>query len=896
MTDHHPPRPLPGTTTGRARAAGRSAAAAAADPEAAAAWQALQPVIQQFCATLPRPDEARDRYYGGLAAEAQKLTDLGLTVITVISEQQNPQRWPVKKKNCRPNYRKPAYTGKNPSDWRGPDQPRLLSHEKPPTLRRTLAAIAIAAEHWLPIGLAVIPSTTVVAIDFDAKNYDGGRAELDADVDRLLAAHPALQQTRRERTPSGGQHIYIRVADGMASWSNGCGGHYCNFAITPDGPHRGEVLAGTRVCVTAPTEDDYELVEPAWAYTIAEVASLDAIGIIPKTRRGKAPRKSGILLDNPSPSPATTGVIEVPQLRDLLGRMARDVLNGGMPYGDDDRSANLTGFLRELHSCLNWLQHQGHPYSGNADALIHQAVAALGIEDKADRVIATVNPTDCWASDPNRFASQYAHYTRSAAPPTTTTVGSQQQGGGQQPDDATRNAAAEHLAAAATTIDLADVLHPWLAERLTARARSFPLHPLWLLAPALTATSAIVGIRAKVTVKRGWTEPLIFWTGNVVEASTLKTAAAGVFQGPLTRIEIDDRKAHRDAVKARQEGDPEPPPPIRRLAMDATYEAIASMAAAPQNHGIASFQDELSGWFANLRRDCSATARAGWLQLWSGQPILIDRKTTEPVFAARCAVSLFGNVQPSKLAQMMATTGDGAESAGDGLWARFLWVRPPHVPFRYVEDDVDISSDIRSLLERLNSTPAGTDDDDQPLLIQLDTEARAALAPWWEAWAAEQLCSAPGSAAFLGKLRGYSVRLAGLLALLDVACDALPSRVQLIGMEQLQSHGNGWRMAATADHADRAIRLCLFFLAQFDALQSEIGHGDLPAEVAQLVARARGHGQPVSLRQVMRWKLPHREATSEDALMWLRETVVGTYGIGQVDQGGRQDSWQWRAS
>jgi hypothetical protein len=467
---------------------------------------------------------------------------------------------------------------------------------------------------------------------------------------------------------------------------------------------------------------------------------------------------------------------------------------------------------------------------------------------------------------------------------------------GGDPDAAARDAAAEHMAAAATTIDLGDVFHPWLAERLTARARSFPLHPLWLLAPALTATSAIVGTRAKVMVKRGWTEPLIFWTGNVVEASTLKTAAAGVFQGPLTRIEIDDRRAHRDAVKAQQEGDPDPPPPVRRLAMDATYEAIAAMAAAPQNHGIASFQDELSGWFANLRRDCSATARAGWLQLWSGQPILIDRKTSEPVFAARCAVSLFGNVQPSKLAQMMAATGDGAESAGDGLWARFLWVRPPHVPFRYVEDDADIAADIRALLERLNSTPAGTDDDDQPLLIQLNTEARAALAPWWEAWAQEQLCSPPGRAAFMGKLRGYSVRLAGLLALLDVACDAIPSRVQLTGMEQLHSHGNGWCMTAAADHVARAIRLCLFFLAQFDALQSEIGHGELPAEVAQLVARARDHGEPVSVRQVVKWKLPHRDATSAEATSWLRDVVVGTYAIGQMGTGQRRDQTIWRLS
>jgi len=464
-----------------------------------------------------------------------------------------------------------------------------------------------------------------------------------------------------------------------------------------------------------------------------------------------------------------------------------------------------------------------------------------------------------------------------------------------QGGDAARSAGAEHLAAANSVVDLAQILHPWLADRLKARAASFPLHPLWLLAPALTATSSIVGTRARVVVKRGWSEPLIFWTGNVVEASTLKTSAAGVFQGPLTRIEIAARTAHREAVKARQEDDPELPPPVRRLAMDATYEAVAVLAAAPQNHGIASFQDELSGWFANLRRECSATARSGWLQLWSGQPIVIDRKTSEPVFAPRCAVSLFGNVQPSKLAQMMAATGDGAESAGDGLWSRFLWVRPPHTPFQYVTDDADISDDIRVLLERLNTTPSGTDEE-LPLAICLCQQAIAAMAPWWETWAQEQHCSAPGRAAFLGKLRGYSVRLTGLLALLDVACEAVPSSVQLTGMPQLRSTANNWQMDATADHADRAIRLSIFFLDQFDALQAEIGHGDLPAEVAQLISRARDSGQPVSIRQVVRWKLPHRDATSDQALTWLREVVVGRYGMGQLDRGQRKDQIVWQLS
>ena len=56
----------------------------------------------------------------------------------------------------------------------------------------------------------------------------------------------------------------------MASWRTGAGKLHCNFTTVPGGEHRGEVLAGTRVCVCAPTRNDsgiYELVNPEYAYS-----------------------------------------------------------------------------------------------------------------------------------------------------------------------------------------------------------------------------------------------------------------------------------------------------------------------------------------------------------------------------------------------------------------------------------------------------------------------------------------------------------------------------------------------------------------------------------------------------------------------------------------------------
>ena len=111
----------------------------------------------------------------------------------------------------------PAITGKNPSFWRADGKPQLISHARPVKPEVVLERIAIAERQGKEIGLAVIPSTEVVSIDFDTKHY-GSAQELEEDCMALVTRYPVLAGTRMERTPSGGVHIYVRVTDRMASW------------------------------------------------------------------------------------------------------------------------------------------------------------------------------------------------------------------------------------------------------------------------------------------------------------------------------------------------------------------------------------------------------------------------------------------------------------------------------------------------------------------------------------------------------------------------------------------------------------------------------------------------------------------------------------------------------
>jgi hypothetical protein len=344
-------------------------------------------------------------YYGAIKAEATALASLGLPLITVIAQELDAERWPAKSpgKDGKP---KPAYTGKNPSHWLAADEPRLLSHTRPQTIEALHAAVDRAEALGQPIGLAVVPSTTVVVVDLDRKDFSSDQA-MEAAYQGMLAAYPELAFTRTERTPGGGLHLYLKVADGMQSWRNPVGsGHYCQFTTDGSGDHHGEILHGRRVCVAAPTQNGrgpYTLLNQEHALSLVVVPNLAALGIRPtvvvKAEKAAAERAAKAAANSVKPGPGakprqSDGTQEPPQLEALLGRLSQQVLHGGQPFGDD-RSSNLTGFAKEAYGWENWLKDKGLPFGGTADAVIRAAVVALEIEDKADRVLETIDRATC---------------------------------------------------------------------------------------------------------------------------------------------------------------------------------------------------------------------------------------------------------------------------------------------------------------------------------------------------------------------------------------------------------------------------------------------------------------------------------------------------------------------
>lgn len=420
-------------------------------------------------------------------------------------------------------------------------------------------------------------------------------------------------------------------------------------------------------------------------------------------------------------------------------------------------------------------------------------------------------------------------------------------------------------AAQNTSIDLIEVFGPIWGELLNDRARAFPCDPNMLLLPMLGYIASLVGTKAKVRVKGGWAEPLIIWGLIAQPASSLKSPAGGVFGKPLAKLQGEASRNHagfQDTFKikerrwkaecktleatSKKSGEspdlPEPPQaptPPRHYYVDAvTIERLAAIHSQPNVTGLIAFHDELANWFASLEKK-QQNDRPRWLQLWTGQALKHDTATGVNAFAESTAVSIVGFIQPDKLAALHAIEAEGdADQSGDGLWSRFLPVIPQTIPFTFNDLEVEITDDLMALAQSLENIPPDT-------AIQISLPAiHKVFKPAWESWSLQEGETSASRAAFIGKLRGYSVRIAGLLHLLH----------------------NGVVGDIDMTTAQTAVKLCNFFLAQFDQLAPQIAStGDVNPTTARFLARVKDRKlQKVTVRDLQRWKLLGRSASSQE--------------------------------
>ena len=326
----------------------------------------------------------------------------------------------------------------------------------------------------------------------------------------------------------------------------------------------------------------------------------------------------------------------------------------------------------------------------------------------------------------------------------------------------------------------------WIED--AAEAAACP--PDYVAAPLLASSSALIGNARWPQATPGWSEPPHLWTAAVGDSGNGKSPGAHcllleVLPEIERRMQADfpDRlqawrigaelsKAAREAwqqeVRAAQKqgkAPPEPPlepglePQAPRLRQnDVTIERVATLLATAAPKGLLIVRDELAGWIAGM---CAYNdgGRAFWVESFGGGPYRVERqKHPEPIVIPRFAVSVYGGVQPDKLAPLM-------READDGLLARFLWAWPDPTPFRLSRRAPNSAWAIDAF-DRLRWLEMQGGDPPQPIMVPLVPEALALLEEFAQGVQARQAGAGGLMRSALGKVRGLALRLSLVLEFL----------------------------------------------------------------------------------------------------------------------------------
>jgi hypothetical protein len=467
---------------------------------------------------------------------------------------------------------------------------------------------------------------------------------------------------------------------------------------------------------------------------------------------------------------------------------------------------------------------------------------------------------------------------------------------------ATSEAVAGLLAAGREPITIRDVLPDGLALPLMQRAAAFPCDPMAFVLPVFCTAASVIGNRVKIRVKETWKEPFVLWGANIMPASSLKSPIAGVPLTALGKWQVALNKATKQAkaswaedrnrvameadAAALKEWDKQnpPPPPGRELfIVDATLERVGQFLGQDSTPGMVAYHDELSLWFQQLKRGKDAMdQRSNWLSMWTGGLLKVDRVGRESIYVPNTAMSVFGLATVDGLANIRdGAKGRNENQDADGMWARFLLWQPDDVDFDYNDLDYDVTDLLCDLFRNRIDSKLPPTVEGAPLSLQVSEEAIELMRPHWREWYKESKITTAERGQWIGKLRGHSVRIAGILQILDSASKEL-----------------GLLNPVTTETATRAIRLCYALLDQYDLLCPKIGGdtGDLDPAVAKLLANGidwrKQHGKaPVTSEQLRRWKLPTREATAKERREWMQATIPQSGTMGELRMTTRSFEW-----
>ena len=310
----------------------------------------------------------------------------------------------------------------------------------------------------------------------------------------------------------------------------------------------------------------------------------------------------------------------------------------------------------------------------------------------------------------------------------------------------------------------------------------FPID--YIGASLLYAVSVAVANTHHAELKKGWRENAVLYLAIVGRRGVTKSHPLSWALQPFNDSDKLKHKEYKERMKEYQRISemttkerkdqelelPEKPVWEQYLVTDFTPEALAD-AHKYNPRGIGVYADELAGWFNNFNRYNKGSEEQFWLSVWSGKPIRINRKTTEPTYLPLPFISVVGTIQPALLNELANNRKE------NGFTDRILFVLPENLKKEsWSENELrpETVTSWQNVLSNLLKLELQKDETDNPnpTILRFTPDAKKILFDWQRDMTDKinQLDNDLISGIF-AKFETYVIRLALCLEMMLYACE-----------------------------------------------------------------------------------------------------------------------------
>lgn len=316
----------------------------------------------------------------------------------------------------------------------------------------------------------------------------------------------------------------------------------------------------------------------------------------------------------------------------------------------------------------------------------------------------------------------------------------------------------------------------------THKCLNFPID--FIAGSILYAVSVATGNTHRVEIMRGWREGSVLFISIVGRPGTNKSHPVSFALNP---IEKRDNQRFQSYLKEKIEydlisklskkerekqgyGDPKLPIWEQILVTDFTPEAITDIHKDNQR-GIGVYADELASWFKNFNRYNNGSEEQLWLSVWSGKPIRINRKTSDPIYIPLPFISVAGTIQPGVLNEL------AEKRTENGFIDRLLFVLPDNLKKEYWNENElnpKILKNWDTIISKLLDLSFDQDgsNDIQPKILKFTPKAKQLLFNWQKELTDQfNMPENEEISGIYAKIEMYAARLALCLEMAHFACN-----------------------------------------------------------------------------------------------------------------------------